>query len=409
MREFDCSTSVLMRKDNIIGRTLNKGEFDTTRAYAIAGMSSVINATNASNITAATINYGHLVFACAITISAIIGNGAIISAFIFDRKLRVKISDWTLFALSVTDFALAAIILPIEIDSVVKASLWSLGKVGCHLLVWLSYLLVTASVYFILILSWDRYRLVSLDYSIYLRGQSSIKQIVTYLITIVIASIPGITENIAWGFLTPYRKEEPFHCIIPSAFYPYLSVALVASYSIIPTILVSIFAILFFIHFRRRMIRFSRVGIEHTEDSVPGQSHSMNSFDEGNNSCENSSRPPDQHTGNMTVPDDTTDGTANAPPRSQMVAVNRQKIFSNRYVKPAITYSVLVLSLITCTTPLGSYSALTAFVCPECFDAETLLYLIFLAYSKASLNPWITIVTHPKIRQFLKKAWKSRH
>ena len=463
-----------------------------------------------------SINYGHLIFVCFIAIAGIIGNSITIASFLY--QLRSKASDLVLLSLSFSDLSLGVIILPIEIDAVIKGNLWALGEHACYFVVWVSYTIGTASAYFILLLSWDRYRLVSLDFSKYINNQSAKKQILAIIITIVIASVPGTSELALWNFLTP-QSGESFNCIVPSAFYPYLSFVLVLSYSIVPGILVSCLAILFLIHLRRRLLRFTQVGISNTESTAdstqpvsrstassnPGAAsagaldeitagksssgtvvtvdkkpHSLAAIsnagvipanestesklsenvgtpvaqktmaskvtgtlmvtepnrpmaientgilavqqeqpntstatgDTGTKQSENQSSGHKGHgekdkkktTGDKNKSFQTSEETASA--RVRMTEDNK-KLVKNRYIKPAITYSVLVLSLIACSTPLGLYSVVTAIACPECFDEETFLYVIFLSYSKSTLNPWINILTHQKVHQCIKKAWNT--
>ena len=212
-------------------------------------------------------NYGHLAFCCSILIIAAVGNGATIVAFAFDKKLRFKPSETILLALSVSDFLLDTIVVPVEIAAIVQVGFWPLGKPACHLMIVLSYTLVTASVYFTILFSWDRYRLVSLNYSSYLKSQSFKKHYCLILITVSVASIPGILETAMLKSLTPSTYDNIFNCIIPSAYYLYLAFTLTASYSIIPVIFVTTFVVLFFKNLMRRIKRWTQ---EHKTNNTNG-------------------------------------------------------------------------------------------------------------------------------------------
>ena len=267
----------------------------------------------------------------------------------------------------------------------------------------LSYTLVTASVYFIILYSWDRYRLVSLDYSSYLKSQSFKKQYCLILITVSVALIPGILETALLNTLTPLSDDDVFNCIIPSAYYPYLAFTLTASYSIIPVIFVTTFIVLFFKHLRRRMKRWTHVHNSSNGCSIimlpPLNNGNVNQV--GVNKIIDVSSIEPQST-------DAGPGPSNRDHEEKTRATyGNKKAFENRYVKPAITYTALVLTLIICTSPLGLYTASTRLWCPECFDEGIFLYLVFLVYSKACLNPVIYILTHQKIRRFYQKMWNS--
>ena len=72
-------------------------------------------------------------------------------------------------------------------------------------------------------------------------------------------------------------------------------------------------------------------------------------------------------------------------------------ILRKRYIKPAITYAVLLLALIICTTPSHVYMMSALVSCPTCFQpiiAESFKLLIFF---NSCLNPILYALTNKKI------------
>ena len=85
-------------------------------------------------------------------------------------------------------------------------------------------------------------------------------------------------------------------------------------------------------------------------------------------------------------------------------------ILRRRYIKPTITYIVLVSALIVCTTPLHIYTLSTLLSgCPKCFNRTLAFWFKKLIYFNSCLNPILYALTNKKIRCFyhrkLKKAW----
>ena len=407
------------------------------------------------------INIGHLTLCCITVIFATIGNGATLAAFIFDPKTRLLPHELIIVFLAFTDLALALSTVSLEILVIVKGGSWPLQKIACHLTVWLGYTLNTAGTYFIVLLSWDRYCFVSINYLRYLKNHTHKKQLIAIGVTFLVAAVPGTLENALWNLLTPPSEDDVFNCIVPSAYYPYFNFALIATYSVIPIFLVGLFGVLYLVHLRRRLRRWRSVGppdenVPHTApdeekpksghnstpdsedvpDNAPsGHEHKLHHDNESSSisvndtprcsSAASSATPnvkpgnskPDNHdsTHDSTCHDNTnqTDSThPNEPQTIRNVALpstsrNGEKMFRSRYIKPAVTFAALVFSLVICTLPLGAYSATTSLLCPQCFDEVVFLYLIYLAYFKSCVNPAMHFITQVKIRQFYKRIWRK--
>ncbi|XP_005372781.1 PREDICTED: histamine H4 receptor isoform X3 [Chinchilla lanigera] len=93
-----------------------------------------------------------------LAIAIMLGNAMVILAFIVDRNLRHR-SNYFFLNLAIADFFVGAISIPLYIPS--SLTDWTLGKKTCIFWLLTDYLLCTASVYNIVLISYDRYQSVS--------------------------------------------------------------------------------------------------------------------------------------------------------------------------------------------------------------------------------------------------------
>ncbi|NXU94783.1 HRH3 protein, partial [Xiphorhynchus elegans] len=93
-----------------------------------------------------------MVFLCLVTI---LGNMLVILAFILDRNLRHR-SNYFFLNLAVSDFAVGVFCIPLYIPYILTGK-WHLGRGICKLWLVMDYLLCTASVFNIVLISYDRF------------------------------------------------------------------------------------------------------------------------------------------------------------------------------------------------------------------------------------------------------------
>ncbi|NXD15983.1 HRH3 protein, partial [Nothocercus nigrocapillus] len=85
----------------------------------------------------------------------ILGNALVILAFIVDRNLRHR-SNYFFLNLAISDFAVGAFCIPLYIPYGLTGK-WHLGRSLCKLWLVMDYLLCTASVFNIVLISYDRF------------------------------------------------------------------------------------------------------------------------------------------------------------------------------------------------------------------------------------------------------------
>ncbi|XP_014677822.1 PREDICTED: histamine H1 receptor-like [Priapulus caudatus] len=97
------------------------------------------------------------------TLSAatVVGNLTVIVAFATDRKL-LNVQNVYILNLAVCDLLIGAVVTPFSAADVLCDFHWPLSNTVCKLWLLLDYVLTTESVYTLALISWDRYRLVTL-------------------------------------------------------------------------------------------------------------------------------------------------------------------------------------------------------------------------------------------------------
>ena len=374
---------------------------------------------------------------------AVFANLAIMIAFRFDRKLRPKANDFTIFAIACVDFIVAVVVLPILVVNIARQKEddtdfeWYLSDRLCYTVLFFGYTMITADIYLMVLLSWDRYNLVSKTYAEYENSQKPRRVTLSILLTITIALVPGTLELALWNRITP--DLPTFKCIMPSAYHTYFSAVMTSVCSLIPISLISVLAMSFLIHLHRRLKRWNRVGPQPVSNTIQMQHLSpspctSSSLHKQRNQAQSSSTSSGQGSrysqqqilGHSQIDDHQSLGKPTlpikAPKTTRAVGVlpkvvisrssqenknqllnNKDTVFKKRYVIPATNYALLLLCLIICSTPLGLYNISTGVVCPQCFD-ELIYHLVtFLTLSRACINPIIHLITINKIRQFYKR------
>ncbi|KFV12001.1 Histamine H3 receptor, partial [Tauraco erythrolophus] len=100
----------------------------------------------------------------------ILGNVLVIFAFILDRNLRHR-SNYYFLNLAISDFAVGAFCMPLYIPYALTGT-WRLGRALCKLWLVLDYLLCAASVFNIVLISYDRF--LSVTEAVSYRAQQGI-------------------------------------------------------------------------------------------------------------------------------------------------------------------------------------------------------------------------------------------
>ncbi|XP_004635829.1 histamine H4 receptor [Octodon degus] len=93
-----------------------------------------------------------------LAIAIMLGNAVVILAFVVDRNLRHR-SNYFFLNLAIADFLVGAVSIPLYMPSSLTA--WTSGREACVFWLITDYLVCTASVYNVVLISYDRYQSVS--------------------------------------------------------------------------------------------------------------------------------------------------------------------------------------------------------------------------------------------------------
>nr|XP_020824387.1 histamine H4 receptor [Phascolarctos cinereus] len=167
--------------------------------------------------------------------SIVLGNGLIIMAFVVDKNLRLR-NNYFFLNLAIADFFVGAICIPLYIPYEWEKE-WSFGSELCIFWLVIDYLLCTASVYNIVLISYDRYQLVCHAIS-YRSKQTSISRTVTYMVAAWVLAFlvhgPAILNGSNKKSENTECRNQLLHTI------PYIIITSILEF-LIPTILVTYF------------------------------------------------------------------------------------------------------------------------------------------------------------------------
>ncbi|XP_049756715.1 histamine H4 receptor isoform X1 [Elephas maximus indicus] len=163
----------------------------------------------------------------------ILGNAAVILAFVMDSKLRQR-SSYFLLNLAISDFFVGAISIPLYIPYTLFN--WDLRDELCTFWLLIDYLLCTASVYNIVLISYDRYQSVSNAVS-YRAKQTEILKIVALMVAVWVLAflVHGPIILVSQSWKKDWKECEPgffsvWYIIAITSFFEFLVPVILVAY-----------------------------------------------------------------------------------------------------------------------------------------------------------------------------------
>jgi hypothetical protein len=139
----------------------------------------------------------------------IVGNVFVITAFIIEKSLR-KYSNYFILNLSIADLLIGLLIPPYAPFLLYKRH-WKIGRVACTIWLIFDYVVGSASVLCIVVISLDRYLLVSRGLT-YVSGQKISKAICIMVTVWAIAFINYAPAIVFWEFISGRRTVQDGEC-----------------------------------------------------------------------------------------------------------------------------------------------------------------------------------------------------
>ena len=328
------------------------------------------------------------------------GNLGTIIAFFTEPNLNTKPSDLIILNLAFADLGMAIFTIPIFQVMVGAYGYWPWGETPCRVLLSIGMVLIFAGVLFIILMSWDRYMMLALQYSDYLKKMSYKRVKIVIGITWFAAMTQALYEAATWDTIiaaTPvmYRTNFDLECDCPSMKLLTATWFCALIFSVIPVIAIVLLGGLILANLRKRLMNWKKVGFNNVT-SISGNSTKTTSLDVHNGKQANPS---------VNVDDNSV--TATTSHASEQNTAKKQHTVHKRYVKPILTYTVLVLSLTACTLPLYIYIIYVNLNCQECYDYFTAGYFFGILFFNSALNPVLYALTNSKIRGFYVKKYNA--
>ncbi|KFR11750.1 Histamine H3 receptor, partial [Opisthocomus hoazin] len=140
----------------------------------------------------------------------ILGNALVIIAFIMDRNLRHR-SNYYFLNLAISDFAVGAFCMPLYIPYSLTGK-WHLGRGVCKLWLVMDYLLCTASVFNIVLISYDRF--LSVTKAVSYRAQQGMRSnpVVKMVAIWVFAFLLYCPAILFWEYMAGHSKIAEDQC-----------------------------------------------------------------------------------------------------------------------------------------------------------------------------------------------------
>lgn len=105
----------------------------------------------------------------------------------------------------------------------------------------------------------------------------------------------------------------------------------------------------------------------------------------------------------------TTNPTTTANRGVTPTSIIRDDVNKNRYIKPAVTFAVLVIALGVCVTPYAVYITVLSF-CPKCvpgIDSPVRKSLLILYYFNSTINPFLYAMTQRQIIHYYRTTLRD--
>ncbi|KAM9844538.1 histamine H3 receptor-like [Aulostomus maculatus] len=194
-----------------------------------------------------------MVMMVTLVVVIVLGNALVIFAFKVDKSLRRQCNYYFL-NLAISDFLVGAFCIPVYIPYILTGR-WGLGRGLCKLWLVMDYLLCSASVFNIVLISYDRFLSVTRAVS-YRARQSMTHQAIVKMIAVWVLAFVLYSPAIIFWELVVGRSRVPKNECFAEFYYSWyflLSASMLEFFS--PFISVAFFNLSIYLSIRRRRLR----------------------------------------------------------------------------------------------------------------------------------------------------------
>ncbi|KAM6920825.1 histamine H3 receptor-like [Lycodopsis pacificus] len=207
-----------------------------------------------------------MVMMVTLVVVIVLGNALVILAFKVDKSLRTQCNYYFL-NLAISDFLVGAFCIPVYMPYILTGR-WTLGRGLCKLWLVMDYLLCSASVFNIVLISYDRFLSVTRAVSYHARRGMTHRAVVKMIAVWVLAFILYGPAIIFWELVVGKRRVPKDECFAEFyySWYFLLSASMLEFFS--PFISVAFFNLSIYLSIRRRRLH-SREAQLHLQLSEP--------------------------------------------------------------------------------------------------------------------------------------------
>ncbi|XP_068046616.1 histamine H3 receptor-like [Anomalospiza imberbis] len=340
-----------------------------------------------------------MVLLCLVTI---LGNMLVILAFIMDRNLRHR-SNYFFLNLAVSDFAVGVFCMPLYIPYALTGT-WHLGRTLCKLWLVMDYLVCTASVFNIVLISYDRF--LSVTKAVSYRAQqgimfsSAIKMVAIWLFAFLLYC-PAI---LFWEHVAGHSVVAVDQCYAEFFDNWYFLLCASTLEFFVPLLLVTYFNVHIFHNIQRRQRRGSVQDCEPPRSSslswrfcglpMPGASSPSSEAEDSVSALTRSWRPA---------------VVANGPSRTEASSMALKRNFSasfcsrfgsklQRDKKVAKSLAIIVCVFAICWAPYSLLMIIRGACQGKCIHNSLYEATFWLLWINSSLNPFLYPLCHMRFR-----------
>ncbi|XP_063254128.1 histamine H3 receptor-like [Prinia subflava] len=344
-----------------------------------------------------------MVLLCLVTI---LGNILVILAFVLDRNLRHR-SNYFFLNLAVSDFAVGTFCMPLYIPYALTGT-WHLGRSLCKLWLVMDYLVCTASVFNIVLISYDRF--LSVTKAVSYRAQQGITSspAIKMVAIWVLAFLLYCPAILFWEHVAGRSVVAADQCYAEFFDNWYFLLCASTLEFFVPLLLVTYFNMHIFHNIQRRQRRGSLQGCEPPRSSSlswrfcvsprPGASSPSSEAEDSVSSLTRSWRP----------------AVANGPSRTETRSTALKRNFSASFCsrtgsklqqdkKIAKSLVILVSVFAICWAPYSLLMIIRGICQGKCIHNSLYEATFWLLWINSSLNPFLYPLCHMRFRMaFLK-------
>ncbi|XP_065525420.1 histamine H3 receptor-like [Lathamus discolor] len=337
----------------------------------------------------------------------ILGNALVILAFIMDRNLRHR-SNYYFLNLAVSDFAVGVFCIPLYIPYALTGT-WHLGRGLCKTWLVMDYLLCSASVFNIVLISYDRFL--------------SVTKAVSYRAQQGITSNPVIKMVAIWVFAfllycpaILFWEPVAGHSVVPAdqchaEFFSNWLFLLCASTLefFVPLLLVTYFNVHIFHNIQRRQRGGSTQGCEHSRTSSlswrsclvpsPGASSPPSEAEDSNSSLTRPWRAAVET--NCSSPTQTSSTALKKDFSVSSCSRSGSKLQQDKRIAKSLAIIVCVFAI--CWAPYTLLMIIRGACQSECIHKSLYEITFWLLWLNSSLNPFLYPLCHMRFRMAFMK------